>query len=148
MGAHSNHGPAGLSLLASIFKKRMRVNPIYATFVAIVVVLLGLVCYLSYTKDKVVAENVQLSLNAKKAVVVREALEGALVSTARRNATTARSGALATHSLAKSVDAVPEWAETPVPPPVQEALSYDLYAQDDVPADPDGPPSDSELAGL
>jgi hypothetical protein len=126
----------------------MRVNPIYAVFSTTLVVLLGLVGYLSYTKDAVVAENVQLSINAQKAVVAREALEAALVSTAKRNAATARSGTLATHSLRNSLASSPEWAAQPVPTPVKEALSYDLYAQDSVPADPDGPPSPDELAGL
>lgn len=126
----------------------MRVNPIYAVFSLILVVLLALVGYLSYTKDAVVAENAQLSLNARKSVVAREALEAALVSTAKRNAATARSGALATHSLRQSVTASPEWAITPVPPSVQKALTYDLEAANPVPADLSGTPSPDELAGL
>lgn len=126
----------------------MRVNPIYAVLTALILGLVGLSAYLSWSKDKVVAENAQLATSARKAVVAREALEAALVSTARRNAATARAGALSTHSLRQSVASSPEWASTPVPDTVQKALTYDIETTDSVPPDLSGSPSDSELAGL
>jgi ABC-type transporter MlaC component len=67
-------------------------------------------------------ENTQMSEALKRAQAARKRDEDVLARAAEKNAATARKKALAGASVASAVAANPDWASTPVPKEIQDAL--------------------------
>jgi hypothetical protein len=75
---------------------------------------------------RTVAELQQTREALRSSLAARKRSEAALVSVRKKNAASDRAAASAQASLNKSLTAEPEWANTPVPQAIQDALKAPL----------------------